>query len=292
MGDGFKPPHAALAEDRRGERCGKGAHDASGGGEGDDRCLRVESIEATSEPVVNTNVGGGSGGYRIRRLRCCTRDRGWLALRSLPAGGGFKAPCAAAVTAVRGERHGKGALSACQLGTGKMVGNICRGRVERCKATSEPGPPVCPGKSLGDTRLLPRRRPAYRQHEPGPGSRMERVTVTPRSDTYGWREGGPRAAGCGRGVPGAVLQERVGYRPRYHEVLGHRALGPHRQGGRAPCARGPEMGPAVCGKVVESAIATAGRFPDKPGKRDSARCGCLTVAGQPVHELRVRVRHE
>ena len=28
---GFKPPHAALAEDRRGERCGKGAGDASGG---------------------------------------------------------------------------------------------------------------------------------------------------------------------------------------------------------------------------------------------------------------------
>ena len=27
----FKPPHAALAEDRRGERCGKGARDASGG---------------------------------------------------------------------------------------------------------------------------------------------------------------------------------------------------------------------------------------------------------------------
>src|SRR5450756_684909 len=77
--------------------------------------------ETTSEPVVNTNVGGGSGGYRIRRLRCCTRDGGWLALRSLPAGGGFKAPCAAAVTAVRGERHGKGALSACQLGTGKKA---------------------------------------------------------------------------------------------------------------------------------------------------------------------------
>ena len=28
---GCKPPHAALAEDRRGERCGKGAQDASGG---------------------------------------------------------------------------------------------------------------------------------------------------------------------------------------------------------------------------------------------------------------------
>jgi hypothetical protein len=28
---GGKPPHAAVAEDRRGERCGKGARDASGG---------------------------------------------------------------------------------------------------------------------------------------------------------------------------------------------------------------------------------------------------------------------
>src|SRR5450759_1829035 len=46
--------------------------------------------ETTSEPVVNTNVGGGSGGYRIRRLRCCTRDGGWLALRSLPAGAASK----------------------------------------------------------------------------------------------------------------------------------------------------------------------------------------------------------
>src|SRR5260370_41992517 len=32
---GCKPPHAALAEDRRGERCGKGARDASGGGRED-----------------------------------------------------------------------------------------------------------------------------------------------------------------------------------------------------------------------------------------------------------------
>jgi hypothetical protein len=41
--------------------------------------------------------------------------------------------------------------------------------------TSKPRPPVCLGRSLGDTRLLPRRRPAYRQHEPDLGSSMERV---------------------------------------------------------------------------------------------------------------------
>jgi RNA-directed DNA polymerase len=38
MGDGVKPPHAALVSDCRGERCGKGALDASGGDHGDDRC--------------------------------------------------------------------------------------------------------------------------------------------------------------------------------------------------------------------------------------------------------------
>jgi hypothetical protein len=33
--------------------------------------------------------------------------------------------------------------------------------------------------SLGDIRLLPRWCPAYRQHEPGPGSRTERVKAYP-----------------------------------------------------------------------------------------------------------------
>jgi hypothetical protein len=39
-GGGFKPPCAALAEDRRRERHGKGAHDASGGDQEDGAQLR------------------------------------------------------------------------------------------------------------------------------------------------------------------------------------------------------------------------------------------------------------
>ena len=39
-GGGFKPPHAALAEDRRGERCGKGIREVSGGDQEDDCRLR------------------------------------------------------------------------------------------------------------------------------------------------------------------------------------------------------------------------------------------------------------
>ena len=41
--------------------------------------------------------------------------------------------------------------------------------------TSKPGPAPRSGKNLGDIRLLPRWCPAYRQHEPGPGSRVEHV---------------------------------------------------------------------------------------------------------------------
>ena len=35
-GGGSKPPHAALAEDRRGERCGKGIQEVSGGDQEDE----------------------------------------------------------------------------------------------------------------------------------------------------------------------------------------------------------------------------------------------------------------
>lgn len=48
--------------------------------------------------------------------------------------------------------------------------------------------------SLGDIRLLPRWCPAYRQHEPGPGSRMERVKAEPIPSGVGAgeREGSKR----------------------------------------------------------------------------------------------------
>ena len=70
MGGGSKPPHAALAEDRRRERCGKGARDASGGGEGDDHCLRVENIEMTSEPGYSIGSGRSLAGAHVLARRC------------------------------------------------------------------------------------------------------------------------------------------------------------------------------------------------------------------------------
>jgi hypothetical protein len=86
------------------------------------------------------------------------------------------------LTAVRGERHGKGApMSASGVDREderkRTVGDVSK----PIQLTSKPGSAPYPGMSLGDTRLLPRRCPAYRQHEPDPGSRMERVKVSPRN---------------------------------------------------------------------------------------------------------------
>lgn len=50
---------------------------------------------------------------------------------------------------------------------------------KRSQMRSEPESQNYSGISLGDTRLLPRRSPAYRQHEPGQGSRMEHVKARP-----------------------------------------------------------------------------------------------------------------
>jgi hypothetical protein len=84
------------------------------------------------------------------------------------------------------------------------------------QTTSKPRPEVSLGMSLGDIRLLPRWCPAYRQHEPGPGSRMERVKARPilsaglpvargrtpsggnreEQSTEAWRAGGPARSSC------------------------------------------------------------------------------------------------
>jgi hypothetical protein len=61
---------------------------------------------------------------------------------------------------------------------------------KRIQMTSKPGSRLHPGMSLGVTRLLPRWCPAYRQHEPGPGSRVEPVKVCP--DTAVSLAGGKR----------------------------------------------------------------------------------------------------
>lgn len=70
MGDGLKPPRAALAEDRRGEGRGKGVREASGGDQGDDRRMRCRDLK---------------DGIRTR-LRSRTRDGVWRVPMYWPGG--------------------------------------------------------------------------------------------------------------------------------------------------------------------------------------------------------------
>jgi hypothetical protein len=77
---------------------------------------------------------------------------------------------------------GKGVTRSRQVWVGKMSDGRKSSAVDVSKAgktTSKPGSLLRSGMSLGDTRLLPRRRPAYRQHEPDLGSSMERVKACP-----------------------------------------------------------------------------------------------------------------
>ena len=75
---------------------------------------------------------------------------------------------------------GKGAARSRQVRVGEMSDGRESSAVDVSKSVktmSKPGLRLGPGMSLGVTRLLPRRHPAYRQHEPDRGSSMERVKV-------------------------------------------------------------------------------------------------------------------
>ena len=99
------------------------------------------------------------------------------------------------------------------------VGEMSDGRdvssavdVSKCvRMMSKPGSRICSGISLGGARLLPRRRPAYRQHEPDRGASMERVKVHPETAAEGLvargrtpsgriREEQSTVAGCAGGL--------------------------------------------------------------------------------------------
>src|ERR1035441_1970340 len=99
---------------------------------------------------------------------------------------------------------GKGAARSRQVWVGKMSDGRKSSAVDVSKSgktTSKPGSLLRPGMSLGVTRLLPRRRPAYRQHEPDSGASMERVKASP--DTVA---GAPAARG--RAPSGRIREEQ------------------------------------------------------------------------------------
>jgi hypothetical protein len=109
---------------------------------------------------------------------------------------------------------GKGVTRSRQVWVGEMSDGRKSSAVDvskLSKAMSKPGSSLCPGRSLGVTRLLPRRHPAYRQHEPDRGASMERVKAQPdtvagrpaaigRTPSGRIREGQSTVAGCAGGL--------------------------------------------------------------------------------------------
>src|SRR6266508_2189489 len=99
MGDGLKPPRAALAEDRRGERRGKGVLEASGGDQGDDRRSKCRELKDGTRTGLGSRTRDGvwrvpmywPGGVRHRggvNVVCgFRRERGKAGVDSVPAGG-------------------------------------------------------------------------------------------------------------------------------------------------------------------------------------------------------------
>ena len=144
---------------------------------------------------------------------------------------------------------GKGAAGPRQVRVGKMSDGRKPSAVYVSKhhqSTSKPGPLVRSGMSLGGTRLLPGRRPAYRQHDLDRGASMERVKACPDTaavpsvargrppsgrireepSTVAGRAGGPARSSCeacacrsvggakGRGHPGAWARPTARDEPR------------------------------------------------------------------------------
>jgi hypothetical protein len=109
---------------------------------------------------------------------------------------------------------GKGAARSRQVRVGKMSDGRESSAVDVSKTvemTPKPGLHHDSGISLGDTRLLPRRRPAYRQHEPDLGPSMEhakaysetaagRPAARGRTPSGRIREGQSTVAGCAGGL--------------------------------------------------------------------------------------------
>ncbi len=99
---------------------------------------------------------------------------------------------------------GKGVTRSRQVWVGEMSDGRESSAVDVSKSVklmSKPGLRLGSGTSLGVTRLLPRRHPAYRQHEPDQGSSMERVKAYPETAAG-------RSAARGRAPSGRIREER------------------------------------------------------------------------------------
>jgi hypothetical protein len=108
------------------------------------------------------------------------------------------------------------------------------------KMTSKPGTSPFSGMNLGDIRLLPRWCPAYRQHEPGPGSRM--VLVKART----------------------ILRNRIQRRGGAGEAIGRIPSGRIREG-LSTVAGAPADSPVVAANRLRIAVGRGAKGRGCPG---------------------------
>lgn len=98
--------------------------------------------------------------------------------------------------------------------------------------TSKPGFGLCSGMSLEVTRLLSRWCPACRQHESGPGSRMEHVKARLDTDTQQWVARGRTPSGRIRKELSTVAGRAGGLTRSSCEVPAYRSGGGAKGWGR------------------------------------------------------------
>ena len=130
---------------------------------------------------------------------------------------------------------GKGAARSRQVWVGKMSDGRKSSAVDVSKAgktTSKLGSLLCPGMSLGGTRLLPRRRPAYRQHEPDRGASMERVKACPDTAAVPSAARGRSPSGRIREEPSTVAGHAGGPARSSCEARAYRSVGGAKGRGR------------------------------------------------------------
>ena len=100
------------------------------------------------------------------------------------------------------------------------------------QSTSKPGPLARPGMSLGGTRLLPRRRPAYRQHDLDRGASMERVKACPDTAAVPSVARGRSPSGRIREEPSTVAGRAGGLARSSWEAFAYRSGGEAKGRGR------------------------------------------------------------
>src|SRR3954452_21024862 len=170
-----------------------------------------------------------------------------VALRSRPAGGGFKPPRAALAEDCCGERSRKRHPVRCQVGVRETSASesllTCRNKDRRHQNR---GIVSCPGRSLADARRLARRCPAWRRREPdlprpngtGEGAHRhgrrwpracDRTAARGSSAPVAVRAGGPARSSGEASVMGAERRGRV--------IRGLAVVGQPRRG-----AAGEELG--------------------------------------------------